>query len=85
MKLTASSEGNANPSPTTSLTIYNSHSMNLTGSLSTVSGTICTLSVLGPYAVLAGRSSMPSLDANRLFTIVAIVNLVSTPLNLLGS
>ncbi|KAJ6583769.1 P-loop containing nucleoside triphosphate hydrolase protein [Mycena sp. CBHHK59/15] len=60
------------------------HSMNLTGSLSTVAGTICILSVLGPYAVLAGRSGMPPLDANRLFTIVAIVNLVATPLNLLG-
>lgn len=54
------------------------------GAVSNSAGTLCVLSVLGPYAVLASRGHGSVLDPNRLFTIVTTVNLLSGPLNILG-
>jgi ABC-type multidrug transport system fused ATPase/permease subunit len=46
----------------------------------------CTLSVLGPYAALAAHDHHRGvLDPERIFTIVATINLMSPPLILLGS
>ncbi|CAL1707862.1 unnamed protein product [Somion occarium] len=56
----------------------------LMAAVSNSAGTLCILSVLGPYAALAARGDGAALDPNRLFTIVTTVNLLSSPLNILG-
>ena len=47
-------------------------------------GTLCILSVLGPYAAIAKHRDGGALDPRRLFTIVTTVNLLSEPLAVIG-
>ncbi|KAJ7065430.1 P-loop containing nucleoside triphosphate hydrolase protein [Mycena amicta] len=62
------------------------NNISITGAFTSSSWAACTLSVLGPYAGLAAHGhGHGSLDPGRLFTIVAIVNLVAPPLTLLGT
>ncbi|KAH9920611.1 P-loop containing nucleoside triphosphate hydrolase protein [Fomitopsis serialis] len=56
----------------------------LSAALANTAGTLCILSVLGPYVLLAARNGRAPLDVNRLFTIVTTLNLVSQPLSFLG-
>ncbi|KAJ7107813.1 P-loop containing nucleoside triphosphate hydrolase protein [Mycena epipterygia] len=55
----------------------------ITGALTVTAGLACNLSVLGPYAALAAHGHQP-LDPNRMFTIVATLNLMTGPLELIG-
>ncbi|KAJ6467037.1 P-loop containing nucleoside triphosphate hydrolase protein [Mycena vulgaris] len=55
----------------------------ITGALTVTAGLACNLSVLGPYAALAAHGHRP-LDPNRMFTIVATLNLMTEPLELIG-
>ncbi|KAJ7493649.1 P-loop containing nucleoside triphosphate hydrolase protein [Mycena latifolia] len=55
----------------------------ITGALTVTAGIACNLSVLGPYAALAAHGHS-ALDPNRMFTIVATLNLMIEPLNLIG-
>ncbi|KAJ7664453.1 P-loop containing nucleoside triphosphate hydrolase protein [Mycena polygramma] len=60
------------------------NNISVTGSLTATSSVAITLSVLGPYAALAVRGQGP-LDPTRLFTIVTTINLMASPLTLLGT
>ncbi|EPS93155.1 hypothetical protein FOMPIDRAFT_1056220 [Fomitopsis schrenkii] len=53
-------------------------------SIGNSAGTMCILSVLGPYVILAARGKADSLDVQRLFTIVTTLNLIQQPLNFIG-
>ncbi|KAJ7635711.1 P-loop containing nucleoside triphosphate hydrolase protein [Mycena polygramma] len=55
----------------------------ITGALTVTAGLACNLSVLGPYAALAAHGHQP-LDPNRMFTIVATLNLMTGPLESIG-
>ncbi|KAJ7433880.1 P-loop containing nucleoside triphosphate hydrolase protein [Mycena galericulata] len=55
----------------------------ITGALTTSAALACNLSVLGPYAALAAHGHQP-LDPNRMFTILATLNLMTGPLELIG-
>ncbi|KAJ6536775.1 P-loop containing nucleoside triphosphate hydrolase protein, partial [Mycena vulgaris] len=55
----------------------------ITGALTVTAGLACNLSVLGPYAALAAHGHRP-LEPNRMFTIVATLNLMTEPLELIG-
>ncbi|KAJ7703885.1 P-loop containing nucleoside triphosphate hydrolase protein [Mycena rosella] len=57
----------------------------ITGALTVTAGMACNLSVLGPYAALAAHGhGHGALDPNRLFTVVATLNLMTEPLGLIG-
>ncbi|KAJ7150739.1 P-loop containing nucleoside triphosphate hydrolase protein [Mycena filopes] len=60
------------------------YNITMTGTMSTTSWAACTLAVLGPYAALVahGRGLGP-LDPQRVFTIVAAVNLLAPPITVL--
>ena len=53
-------------------------------SIANSAGTMCILSVLGPYVILASQGKTGALDVQRLFTIVTTLNLVQQPLNFIG-
>ncbi|KAJ7618244.1 P-loop containing nucleoside triphosphate hydrolase protein [Mycena polygramma] len=55
----------------------------VTGALTVTAGLACNLSVLGPYAALAAHGHQP-LDPNRMFTIMATLNLMTGPLESIG-
>ncbi|KAF8183862.1 P-loop containing nucleoside triphosphate hydrolase protein [Mycena galopus ATCC 62051] len=55
----------------------------ITGALTGTAGLACNLSVLGPYAALAAHGHQP-LDPNRMFTILATLNLMTEPLDYIG-
>ncbi|KAJ6558333.1 P-loop containing nucleoside triphosphate hydrolase protein [Mycena capillaripes] len=55
----------------------------ITGALTVTAGLACNLSVLGPYAALTAHGHQP-LDPNRMFTIVATLNLMTGPLESIG-
>ncbi|KAJ7268006.1 P-loop containing nucleoside triphosphate hydrolase protein [Mycena rebaudengoi] len=62
------------------------YNITVTGTLASTAWAACTLSVLGPYAALAAHDHHRGvLDPERIFTIVATINLMSPPLILLGS
>jgi hypothetical protein len=54
------------------------------GALTVTAATACNLSVLGPYAALAAHHGRGALDPERMFTIVATLNLMTGPLDLIG-
>ena len=58
----------------------------VTGTITNNAGILCSLAVLGTYAGIAGHAGAqsPPLDVNRLFSIATTVNLMSTPLSILG-
>ena len=53
-------------------------------SVANSAGTMCILSVLGPYVILAERGKTDGLNVQRLFTIVTTLNIVQQPLNFIG-
>ena len=63
-----------------------SHSYGIAGaaSIANSAGTMCILSVLGPYVILAAQGKAEALNVQRLFTIVTTLNLVQQPLNFIG-
>ncbi|KAJ7822606.1 P-loop containing nucleoside triphosphate hydrolase protein [Mycena leptocephala] len=62
------------------------YNITVTGTLSTTAWAACTLSVLGPYAALVSHGhGIGALDPQRIFTVVATMNLMSPPLTTLSS
>lgn len=57
-----------------------------TGTMTNNAGIFCSLAVLGAYATISARGgNTPPLNVNRLFSIATTVNLMSTPLTILGA
>ncbi|KZT65538.1 P-loop containing nucleoside triphosphate hydrolase protein [Daedalea quercina L-15889] len=56
----------------------------VSAAVSNTAGTLCILSVLGPYVLLTIHSGRAPLDIQRLFTIVTTLSLVQQPLSFLG-
>ncbi|KAJ7589613.1 P-loop containing nucleoside triphosphate hydrolase protein [Mycena floridula] len=62
------------------------YNITVTGTLASTAWAACTLSVLGPYAALVAHGhGLGALDPQRIFTVVATVNLMSPPLTILSS
>ncbi|KAJ6540558.1 P-loop containing nucleoside triphosphate hydrolase protein [Mycena capillaripes] len=62
------------------------YNITITGTLSTTAWAACTLSVLGPYAALVSHGlGIGALNPQRIFTVVATVNLMAPPLTTLTS